>query len=446
MTNLSVIPRGRRLTTFIAFLLLLTLSLAAFPSPVQQVPQAKSAAGQTSQNPADVRKLEVGKPIEREMKGGDWHTYEIKLEADQFLSAVVEQRGIDVVVQMIAPDGKQLVEVDSPNDIQGPEPIMIIAQAAGIYRIVVKSLQKNAAVGKYEITIIELRAARENDRILLEASKLNKDAEDAVNEGKLDRGIPLLEQVIALREKVLGDRHPDLLQSLNTLGAIYIQKGEYAKAEPFFLRALAIWETFSNSQKVEAVDLMRNLGELYRVRGDYNKSEAFFRRGLTISEPILGSDSLGVAQFLNSLGELYRQKYDFAQSEEMHLRALSIRKKLEPEGLDLSVSLNNLGLLYYTKGELEKARQPYLEALAIRKKKLGETNLFVATSLNNLGMLYLHSEDFENAELYLQNALSVRKKILPPFHPVVTQSMGNLAALYLKKADYLTAEEIFKSI
>ena len=68
-----------------------------------------------------VRKLETGKKIERALRGGESHIYEIEIHAGQYLNAVIEQRGIDVVVRVIAPDGKHLVEIDSPNGDQGPE-------------------------------------------------------------------------------------------------------------------------------------------------------------------------------------------------------------------------------------------------------------------------------------------------------------------------------------
>ena len=44
----------------------------------------------------DVRQLEQGKPIERELAGGAVHAYSIQMTEGQFLSVIVDQRGIDV--------------------------------------------------------------------------------------------------------------------------------------------------------------------------------------------------------------------------------------------------------------------------------------------------------------------------------------------------------------
>lgn len=141
---------------------------------VGQLAAQKNAKTKSS---PDVSKLEVGMPIEREMKGSESHTYEITLEAGHFLNAVVEQRGIHVVVQVIDPDGKQLMAVDSPNGDKGDEPVTLITEVAGIYRLKVDSPEKNAPFGKYEILVKELRVATEKDRALQEAIKLNQEVE-----------------------------------------------------------------------------------------------------------------------------------------------------------------------------------------------------------------------------------------------------------------------------
>src|SRR6185503_260023 len=86
--------------------------------------------------------LEVNKPIEKELSGDNAHSYQLKLAANQFVHLVVEQKGIDVVVTLFAPDGQKISEVDSPNGTQGPEPIKAVAAAAGDYRLEVRSLEK----------------------------------------------------------------------------------------------------------------------------------------------------------------------------------------------------------------------------------------------------------------------------------------------------------------
>src|SRR5262245_48427619 len=76
---------------------------------------------------ADGPELKLQEKIERELKGGEAHSYRITLVTGQYMRVVVEQKGINVVVTLFAPNGQKLSEVDSPNGNQGPEPVSWIA-------------------------------------------------------------------------------------------------------------------------------------------------------------------------------------------------------------------------------------------------------------------------------------------------------------------------------
>ena len=108
---------GSRLTLFPLIGLLVVAPLQeAFGYAIdlfQQSTQERHGAVSGTGGENDVRKLEPGKPHRRELAGGQRHTYRIKLAADQFLKAVIEQDGIDVVARLLRPDGKQIMEFDS---------------------------------------------------------------------------------------------------------------------------------------------------------------------------------------------------------------------------------------------------------------------------------------------------------------------------------------------
>src|SRR5215471_216217 len=120
-----------------------------------QAPESPSRA----QDEKDASPLEVGKPIERELAGGQAHYYKITVEAGQYLHLVVEQKGIDVVVALYGPEDKKLIEVDSPNGAYGPEPISVIADATSSYRLEVRSPEKGVPAGRYEVKIADQRVA-----------------------------------------------------------------------------------------------------------------------------------------------------------------------------------------------------------------------------------------------------------------------------------------------
>ena len=160
---------------------------------------AASARGQANVR-QEIQPLVQGKPVERMMQGGDLHKYQVPLSAGQHLEAVVDQRGIDVVFTAFRPDGTKITEIDSPNGAQGPEPISITATTSGVYQLEVRSLEANAAPGRYEIRIEELLSAAQYQRRLAD--------ERARDEALVSR---LGSQAIALKSVTAGSGFDDLM-------------------------------------------------------------------------------------------------------------------------------------------------------------------------------------------------------------------------------------------
>src|SRR5580704_8615216 len=72
------------------------------------------------------------------------------------------------------------------------------------------------------------------------ADELNRRVDEFYQAGRYAEAIPLAQQVLAIREKMLGPDHPDVALSLNSLASLYDKQGRYAEAEPLYKRALVI--------------------------------------------------------------------------------------------------------------------------------------------------------------------------------------------------------------
>jgi hypothetical protein len=120
-----------------------------------------NAQGQTT--------LQLGTPIERSLKPGQTQEFTLNLTENTFVQLEVEQRGIDAIIKVVAPNGKSVGEYDSPNGADGPEHVAFVAVATGPYQISVSPFNPNdTATGVIEIKIVEMREANEQE---LKASK-----------------------------------------------------------------------------------------------------------------------------------------------------------------------------------------------------------------------------------------------------------------------------------
>src|SRR5262245_22035602 len=87
-------PTSRRAVQIISLLLLAGLSASPCLWPVTGPVQAIASERNAAQRAQDSDSLEPGKPIEREISGGQSHSYKITMTPGQYLHVVVAQRGI----------------------------------------------------------------------------------------------------------------------------------------------------------------------------------------------------------------------------------------------------------------------------------------------------------------------------------------------------------------
>ena len=99
------------------------------------------------------------------------------MTSGQYLRIVVAQRGIDVLVALFTPDGKKISEADSEHLTEGSETMLAIAEAPGAYLIEVRSSEKTAKTGRYEIKVEELRAATAEDKYRVAGETIFREAE-----------------------------------------------------------------------------------------------------------------------------------------------------------------------------------------------------------------------------------------------------------------------------
>lgn len=109
-----------------------------------------------------VKKLITGEKIDKIISGVDSHTYTVELENGMAVIGSVLQKDIDLVIDVYKPNGELLKQVDSPNGTNGDEPIDVISNESGNYKLIVHSLDKKAKKGGYTLKIKQILSLSEN--------------------------------------------------------------------------------------------------------------------------------------------------------------------------------------------------------------------------------------------------------------------------------------------
>ena len=353
--------------------------------------------------PKDVRELKVGAPIERELAGGDTHSYRVMLTTGQYFHVIVEQKGIDVVVRLFGPDGQKITEVDSPNGTQGPEPVSVIAAAAGEYRLEVVSPDKAVSPGRYEIRIEALREGTSQDtdrvaveRLLAQAAQLRTEG----TAGSLRKAIEKYSEALPLLRGV-EDRAGEAL-TLNEIGSIYWQLSESQKALEYYRQALPLRRVTGDS-KGEA-EVLHNLGTTYWQLGDNQKALDYYSQALPLRRA--ASDRIGEAITLGAIGSAYSDVGKLREALDYYNQSLPLRRALGDRRGEAN-TLSNIGSTYSQMGELQKALEYNDQALVLRRAtgdRRGE-----AATLDNIGVIYWQLGEPQKALEYHNRVLSLRR-------------------------------------
>lgn len=262
---------------------------------------------------------------------------------------------------------------------------------------------------------------------------MNNLALSLTDAGSYAEAEPLYKRALAIREKALGDDHPDVANSLNGLAMLYLNQGKYAEAELLLKRALTIREKALGPDHSDVATSLNNLALLYHNQGKYAEAEPLYKRALTISEKALGLNHPDMATDFNNLAGLYLNQGKYADAEPLYKRALAIDEKaLGPNHPDVANSLNNLAALYCDQGKYAEAEPLFKRAVAIDEKALGPNHPDVATDINNLAVLYYKQGKYTDAEPFYKRALTILEKALGADHPNVASVLENYATLLRK--------------
>ncbi|HWT01226.1 MAG TPA: CHAT domain-containing tetratricopeptide repeat protein [Pyrinomonadaceae bacterium] len=360
--------------------------------------QETAARGQ-----AEIPALAIGRPVEGKMDGGETRLFRAELAAGEYLRAVVEQKGIDLAVALVGPDKKRLMEIDSPNGEYGPEPVSTVAERAGEYLIEVRSLDKKARPGLFEIRLEARREPTPADRSRARAERAFAEASPLVFQSAAQPRREAIEKLEAILPvfRSLEDRAMEAL-TLNTVAIGYHFSGHLPQALRYYEQALPISKALNDSRG--EARLLNNIGGVYDILGDPQKALDYYARAL----PLWQSSGPGSGQgdTLNNIGVIYYNLGDLQRALDYYNRALPLRRAGDSRRKEAD-TLDNIGRAYTALGETGQALEHLQHALGLRrgaKDVQGEAN-----SLDQLGFAYAARGETAKALGYYEQALPLRR-------------------------------------
>ena len=351
--------------------------------------------------------LAVGQPVARQMRGGEEHPYQLRLSAGQHARVVVEQKGIDVVLALLGADGRPLVEVDNNlSGTRGLEVVSLVADVGGAYRLNVRSLEKGASAGRYELRLEELRAATDADRTRVAAERAYFAGAQLQGERTGESRRKAVERYAeALRlMREAGDRRGEAM-TLTNMGTVYYLLSEPQKALEHLDQALTVWRTVGD-RHLEAITLSINGTVYYYVLGEPQKALESYRLALPVMRAV--GDQSGEAGTSTQIGAVYRLLGEPQKALDHFAQALPLWRVVGDSRNEAAV-LNNMGTVYNLLGEPEKALHYFEQVLPLVRAR--NDRGFEAVTLSNMGHVYNLLGKPQKALEHLNRALALAREI-----------------------------------
>jgi CHAT domain-containing protein/tetratricopeptide (TPR) repeat protein len=397
-----------------------------------------------SQSP-DPLSLHAGERREGALAAGQSEVFQLELAAGDFVEAIVEPRGVDVSVTLVAPGGAPVATSDTTTDPHMAETLLAIAESAGSYRIQLTSPGPKDAAGRFAIGVSSVRAATPTDRVRVSAMRQFEDATRILKQpeaGYRERAAAAFDRAIAgfreagdlarearaetqaaanlgaalhrtaldraERAVALCRRLPVnwcLGTALNVLGVtLSFQDGHVDAAVKAVEEAIAIAKD-AGIPRDEASGRL-SVGLIYGRGGNPERAVEELRAGLELSRTARWQ--VGEARALNNLGIAAKDLGDFEASANYYSQTLSLARSMDDKSLEANV-LNNLGNLYRLLGDYTRARESHEQALTLARRIGNQEH--EARALNTLGWTYYRLGDFRRALEHYSQALAIRRRM-----------------------------------
>ena len=378
------------------------------------------------------RAFEPGSTSRHHLVAGEVHRFEIPLEAGQVAEVVVDQVGLDVVVELWKPVEDRPLVVDGPTYGFGPEQLCQVAAAPGRHVLEVRALDSTAA-GPYDLWLevaptpsARLRACHRatQARAELETAGAGSAAGRPIEHrlaalgqlrelwrqaGEVFPQVVILDALGRLKQEqgeltaaaeahgealalagALEDRRLQTTQS-NRLGLVELRLGEPATAQERFEDALALASELGDGRR--RASALNNLALVAQTRGEHVEAIARLREALAVVQTENPGAADEHATFRHNLGASLSALGRYDEAFESLAQALERRRRSRVGSVPETQIL--LGWTHFLAGDLESARE-VLEQARDRARADGDGRR-ESWALDRLGSTYRELGRFEDA-------------------------------------------------
>ncbi|MGZ6297874.1 MAG: tetratricopeptide repeat protein, partial [Parachlamydiaceae bacterium] len=189
----------------------------------------------------------------------------------------------------------------------------------------------------------------------------------------------------------LGEEHPDVAASYNSIGLILDYQSKHEEALQHYAQALEMQKQLLGEEHPDVAATYSNIGGALQSQGKHEAALQHYTQALEMQKKLLGKEHLILATTYNNIGSVLSHQGKYEEALQYYAQALEMQKKLlGKEHPNVATSYHNIGGVLHSQSKHKKALRYCTQALEMRKKLLGEEHPDVASSYNNISAMHFH--------------------------------------------------------
>lgn len=258
-----------------------------------------------------------------------------------------------------------------------------------------------------------------------------------------DKAGTLLEEALALQERLAGPDDVSTLPILLPLSSSYADQGKLERARETLQRVVELARRHGDRQR--EADAVISLATTEARLGQSELAERTGREAMRLADLAHGPDSQQSAVAVSNLAIILVDRGRPAEAEPLLARALVVLDRLNgPESPDAARVAVNLATARKDMGHFADAEALYRRSLATFERRFGPDHPQAALARNDLGVVLFELRRYPEAEAEYRRAVEIGERTLGPAHPVVAMFRSNLGEAVNLQGRCAEAEPILR--
>jgi tetratricopeptide (TPR) repeat protein len=249
--------------------------------------------------------------------------------------------------------------------------------------------------------------------------------------------------VIEARQVVLGPEHPDTLISMANLASTYLNRERWKEAALLGSQVLKTRRQVLGSLHLDTLTSMANLAGIYQVQARWEEAEALGVEVVAARKEVLGPEHPATVNCMTYLAAVYHAQKKYKEAAEVGLQVVkSLQGTLGPEHPSTLIAMHHLASTYHEQGRWQEAQELEVQVLEHREEPLGHDHPSTLLSLSRLASIFSMQGRLEEAEKLGAQVAMTQEELLGPEHPLTLSTWLNLVPNYQAQGRWDEAAEL----